>query len=163
MSPKNAALWLDVIAQTLADADPDHAETYRANAQSAVTNLERLSDRMIATYSDQMGDHAVVTFHDTLRYFEDTFDTGPVITIPLGDGQTATPSQLAELKDQIEAAHPKCALTDEAGENTGMTAMAQDAGLELRVLNPLGAGIEPGPGLYAELIERTFALLADCR
>ncbi|MEO0358813.1 MAG: metal ABC transporter substrate-binding protein, partial [Pseudomonadota bacterium] len=163
MSPKNAVIWLDVIADTLSEADPENAETYQANAVAAIANMNALSDRLVAQYADEMGDHAVVTFHDTLRYFEDTYNTGTVITISMGDGQSATPSQMAQLQQDIAQSNPKCALTDEPGENTGMTALAQEAGLELRVLNPLGAGLDMGAGLYPALIERTFQTLAACR
>ncbi|HZD26917.1 MAG TPA: zinc ABC transporter substrate-binding protein, partial [Alphaproteobacteria bacterium] len=40
--------------------------------------------------------------------------------------------------------------------------VVEDSGAKLGVLDPLGAGISDGPGLYFELMRRDASALRDC-
>lgn len=65
--------WLEAInaiADALADADPDNAEFYRANAANYQTKLRRLhehAERAIATIPESQ--RVLVTAHDAFNYF----------------------------------------------------------------------------------------------
>lgn len=72
-------LWMDPIAwiavteavtDALAEADPDHADTYRANATTYQAKLRRLhehAERAIATIPESQ--RVLVTAHDAFNYF----------------------------------------------------------------------------------------------
>ncbi len=65
--------WLEVteaITEALVAADPDHAETYRANAASYQSKLRRLhghAERAVATIPESR--RVLVTAHDAFNYF----------------------------------------------------------------------------------------------
>ncbi|MCC5823316.1 MAG: zinc ABC transporter substrate-binding protein [Phycisphaerales bacterium] len=69
--------WLEVtnaIAEALADLDPDHADTYRANAGAYQQHLRALhawADAAVATIPESQ--RVLVTAHDAFNYFADRY------------------------------------------------------------------------------------------
>ena len=51
--PDNGALWVGLIADRLADLDPEHASTYRANASLAQTRIAALDKSIGAEFSSR--------------------------------------------------------------------------------------------------------------
>ena len=71
MDPRNAAVMVQNIAAGLADADPERADEYRANARTAADELISFHQEML----DKLGGshYDLITFHDGFAYFADSF------------------------------------------------------------------------------------------
>ena len=159
LDPENARVWLDAIAGTLADADPDGADVYRANAARARAALDALEARVRDRLAPVRGRPFAVA-HDDLRYFEARFDMPALGAVVASDAAGPGPARLDALRGAITAERARCVFTEPgSGERLART-VAGDA--RVAELDPLGARLEPGPALYAELLEGVADALADC-
>lgn len=93
LDPENALTWLDAIAGALAEADPENAETYAANAADAHRQIAALDAELraeLAPYTDQR----FVVFHDAYGYFTQHYGLHPAIPVSLGDASAPSAGQL---------------------------------------------------------------------
>lgn len=92
-NPQNVAVWAGNIAEALAAADPDHADTYRANAAAYQTQLAALDAAITALLADIPDDQRViVTNHEFLGYFATHYGFEVVGTVLPGGSTLAEPS-----------------------------------------------------------------------
>lgn len=95
---------VDVIAEVLAEVDPEGAEAYHANAESYREELRRLHESIAesaATVPD--GQRTIVTFHDAYRYFADAYGFEVVGAVQPSDVSEPGPGEVAALIDRIKA------------------------------------------------------------
>ncbi len=161
LSPQNASAWLNVIAAQLSAADPDNAGAYFANAAAARAEMETLSAEISAMLDPLRGGNFIV-FHDAYQYFETDFDIPASGAISLGDASDPSPARIAEIQERILEQGIDCVLA-EPQFNPGIVATVLD-GTEAKtgVIDPLGAGLEPGAALYPQLIRNMAQTLAEC-
>lgn len=72
-SPVNAMRMVDVIAETLAERDPDHGAMYQAGAAAYLEELERLDKEFREVRDSAVHDMIVMGDKFPLRYFADTY------------------------------------------------------------------------------------------
>lgn len=161
LSPENAATWLNTIAASLSAADPENAGTYYANAAAGREELTALSQEINAVLDPVRGKKFVV-FHDAYQYFETAFEFPASGAISLSDASDPSPARIAEIQHRIADEGITCVLS-EPQFNPNLVATVMD-GTQARteVLDPLGTGIAPGPGLYPQLLRNLANTLADC-
>ncbi len=161
LSPDNASAWLNVIAAKLSAADPDNASAYFANAAAGRSEIEALKGEISATLDPARGKSFVV-FHDAYQYFEVAFDFPASGAISLGDAADPSPARIAEIQGRVRDEGVDCVLS-EPQYNPGMVAVVLD-GTEANtgVLDPLGSDLEPGPGMYPQLLRNLAGVLSDC-
>ena len=161
LSPQNASVWLNVIAAQLSAADPDNAGAYFANAAAARSEMEALSAEINATLDPVRGGSFIV-FHDAYQYFETDFEFPASGAISIGDASDPSPARIAEIQARIQEEGVDCVLA-EPQFNPGLVETVLD-GTEANtsVIDPLGAALEPGPGLYPQLIRNMATALAEC-
>jgi ABC-type Zn uptake system ZnuABC Zn-binding protein ZnuA len=132
--PSNAIAAVHEIQRALAEADPDGAETYEANADRYVARLEDL-DRQVADCIGTLpaAERKLVTTHDALGYFAERYGLEVVgAAIPALTTQ-AQPSagETAALVDQIEDESVN-AIFPEAGLDPALEeALADETGVEV--------------------------------
>lgn len=161
LSPQNAANWLNVIAAQLSATDPENAGTYFANAAAGRTELDTVISEVGAVLDPVRGGRFVV-FHDAYQYFEVAFDFPAAGAISVSDATDPSPARIAEIRARIADEGIDCVLA-EPQFNPGLVATVLDgtqAGTA--VLDPLGSDLEPGPGLYPQLIRNLASTLAEC-
>jgi ABC-type Zn uptake system ZnuABC Zn-binding protein ZnuA len=108
--PRNAIAAVDQIRGTLAQADPEHADAYRANAADYVARLRKL-DAGIRACIDRIPKAArkLVTDHDAFGYFADRYGISVVGAVIPSQTTQAQPSarDTARLVALIEREHVK--------------------------------------------------------
>lgn len=109
--PRNVAAWSETIARVLAEADPDHASTYRARAdayQKEIGELDLWIRDRVATIPNEA--RRLVTDHEAFGYFADLYGIEEIGTILPGYSTLSEPSarELAALEDAIRAAGVPC-------------------------------------------------------
>ncbi|MFK7880433.1 zinc ABC transporter substrate-binding protein [Roseobacter sp.] len=161
LSPQNAMTWLNVIAGQLSAADPDNAGAYFANAAAGRSEIETLIGEVASTL-DPVRDGRFIVFHDAYQYFEKDFDFSASGAISIGDASDPSPARIAGIQERIAEEGIDCVLS-EPQFNPGLVKTVLD-GTEAQtgILDPLGSDLEPGPGLYPQLIRNLSTALAGC-
>ncbi|GAB4291042.1 MAG: zinc ABC transporter substrate-binding protein [Roseovarius sp.] len=161
LDPDNARLWLDAMAEALAGADPERAALYRANAARAKAEIAAASARIAARLAP-LGGARFVVFHDAWQYFERRFGLQALGAIRLGDATPPGPARLAALRAALAQEGVGCAFAEPQFDPGLIEAVSGGRALRVAVLDPLGAGLAPGPGLYPALLEAIAAAAAGC-
>jgi zinc transport system substrate-binding protein len=161
LDPENGKLWLAAIAEVLSGADPGNAALYRANADAGAAEIDAVAAR-IETQLAPLRGRPFVVFHDAYHYFESRFAIEAAGAVAISDARPAGPARLAEIRGTIQATGAVCLFAEPQFPARLAEAVAEGAGIRMGVLDPLGAGLEPGPGLYPRLLEGIAASLAEC-
>lgn len=160
LDPANAAAWLDHVAAALAGADLDNADAYRANAEAGKAELAALTERVAARAAALEG-RAFLVFHDAYRYFEHRFGLEAAGSVTV-DGRSIGAARLAALREAVETRDVACIFAEPQFPPRLAETIAEGTGARIGVLDPLGAGLTPGPDLYPALIEGMIAGIEDC-
>lgn len=161
LDPDNATVWLDVIAKILSEADPANADGYRANAENAVSKIAAtVAD--IETLLEPIQEKPYVVFHDAYQYFERRFDLHPLGSISLGDADRPGPARLIEVREAVIASGATCVFAEPQFEPKLIETVIEGSDVAMGTLDPIGAGLEPGAGLYPQLLLGLAESLADC-
>lgn len=162
LDPGNAAVWVAGIADALAEADPEHAETYHANAAQAEKQLQALAAELETTLAPA-AEAPIIVGHDALGYFADRFHLNVVAAVAAGDAAEPGAAHLSDIAHLL-ADHKAVCLFPEAGQDpTRATQLI--AGTTTRLGAPLdaeGVTLTPGPDLYAALLRGLAAAISDC-
>ena len=101
--PTYAAKYATVIADTLAERDPDNADYYRANEEAFIAKTDELASALRAdqkTVPD--GNLRLLTYHDAYAYFAKTFGWEVVGAVQPKNFEDPTPQEVARLIDQVK-------------------------------------------------------------
>ena len=161
LDPANAAAWTDAIAAALAEADPENAERYAANAAAARGELAALAEEVAATLAPVRG-RPVIVFHDAYRYFERAFGLDVAGAVALSDAAPPGPVRLAAIRDAARGSGAECLFAEPQFDPGLAAVVAEGTGLTIATLDPLGAALEPGPGLYPALLRGLAEAAATC-
>ncbi len=161
LDPDNAAVWLDVIANELADVDPDNAAIYIANAVAGKAELARMKAEIDVILASARGKPFVV-FHDAYHYFESRFDIEAAAAVSLGDAATPGAARVAGIRREIKDIKAVCIFGEPNFSPKLLTSLTDSTDLKIGELDPLGAGLELGKDLYQSLIRGLAISLADC-
>lgn len=161
LSPDNAATWLNVIAAVLAAADPENADTYRANAAAGREEIAALKSH-ISGILDPVRGKRFIAFHDAYQYFETAFDFPASGAISISDASDPSPARIAEIQGRVRKESIGCVLT-EPQFNPGMVAtVIEGTKAKTGVLDPIGSALRPGPDMYSKLLKDLATTLVDC-
>jgi zinc transport system substrate-binding protein len=169
LDPMNAKLWLGAIATALAEADPARRSLYRANAEAARAEIDALAAAIDARLAPVRG-RPFVVFHDSFHYFEHRFGIEAAGAVALGDARAPGPRRIAEIRSRLHAigvvpgavAGSLCLFREPQLRSALVDDLAEGAAARLGLLDPLGAGLRPGPDLYPALLRGLADSLADC-
>lgn len=159
LDPENGRVMLTVIAETLAEADPENAATYRANAEAARAELAT----MIASVSADLApvqERSFIVFHDAYHYFENRFGLTGAGSLLKGDAQAPSAARLKEIEHMMEEREVVCVFSEPQYNDKIIRAIAGDA--KVAELDPIGLEQELGAGLYAGVINGLAEAFTGC-
>ena len=161
LDPENARRWVAVIAEVLAETDPQSAQAYRDNAAAAAARIDAAEAEIAATLAPFAGTRFVV-LHDAYHYFEARFGVEASGAISAGDATTPGAARIAKLRARLRELGVACVFA-EPQMNTALIDTATE-GLDVRIgtLDPLGAAVPEGPGHYAASLRAMGAAMAEC-
>lgn len=161
LAPANARVWIDVIATTLADFDPDNAARYAANAEAGRAEI----DAAVAEARQMLESVETTVFlagHDSLQYFEESFGLNAIGALSLSDDAPPGARHIAALRDVLAERDVSCVLVD-PGVNTNLVgSVFDDRPHTVRTADPLGAEIDSGRMFYPALIVSIAAAAREC-
>ena len=162
MDPTRVAAAADSLADELAEADPGHAERYRASAREYGRQLRAL-DREIADAVATVppAERELVTSHDSLAYFADRygFDVAATAFPATGAEAGASAAQLDDVERAVRDTEVPAVFAQEGDDAEALRLVAEETGAEVEY----GLLVEsPGAaGSYEEMLRRDAELIAD--
>lgn len=139
------------VAAELGKADPANAATYAANAAAFSGSLDALT-ASLASELAPVKDKPFIVFHDAFQYFEKRFGLAGAGSI--SDVSAAAPSakRLREVRGKIKSVKADCVFREPQYDGKVIAAVIEGTGAREGVLDPLGAGLTPGPAAYQQLL-----------
>lgn len=156
----NARLWLAAIAVTLAKHDPENTETYLQNAAIAQDDLSELKAKL-ATDLHLIGPFGV--HHDAFQYFETSFGLRPDFVIKEDDAHQPGPSRIAQLRSQLRENDVACVFIEPLVNRDLVETVLAGSNAIILELDPIGANVEPGPGLFTQVLRDMGQTMQLCR
>ncbi len=161
LDPVNARIWLMHIANVLSALDEDNQATYLANAQAADAKLQSLTNQLSTSLSS-LHQKPFLVFHDSYQYFESRFNIHAIGAISLGDGSRPSIKQISALREQLAEHNDTCVFSEPQFNRRLIKSVTQGMSISNGQLDPVGTLIEPGPGLYEQLLTRLSDSLTTC-
>jgi zinc transport system substrate-binding protein len=161
LDPENAKVILAEVATTLSEADPANAAVFKANAEAAATNLDKLSTDLKASLAPVRGQGFLVT-HDAYQYFEKRFDVSASGAISINPENAPGAATLKKLKKRVADGQIKCIFSEPQFDTKIVNLLLEGSSVKTAVLDPLGANLESGPGLYENLLRDISKSLTGC-
>lgn len=128
----NGMIYVANIAKHMAEIDPDHAEVYKANAESYTMRLQALHDRATGELAKLPADKkTVVTAHDAFGYLASTY--GMTFLAPVGIDTEAEPSakELADLIDHLKAVGAGALFVENITSPALIEQISRETGIEI--------------------------------
>lgn len=161
LDPANAKAMVAVIAENLVAADPEHAATYEANAASATADLDALIAETEAKLAP-VQDRPFVVFHDAYQYFEHRFGLNVAGSITISPELSPGADRINAIRDKLKTLDAACVFAEPNFDPRVVDVLIEGTGAKSAVLDPEGATLDAGPGLYRQLIGNIADNLVSC-
>ncbi|MEL6503918.1 MAG: zinc ABC transporter substrate-binding protein [Pseudomonadota bacterium] len=163
-------VWLDPheveelatkLADRLAKLDPDNAATYKANAEKLTAAVEAWEAGAAKAMKPLAGVHYVVA-HDAYERFAEHFKLEEAVAISPGDDRKPGAARVRELHAEMDAKNITCLLREPDTNEAMLNTVAQGRDVKLVNVDPLGRGLEAGPALYLQVMNKVQAAFSTC-
>lgn len=138
MEPHNAMYWAMLIRDTLIELDPANADTYTANAEAYLLELDALAHDVVMPMVETVPEEnrVLVTNHESMGYFAARHGFEVVTTVIPGGGTAAEPSAaaIAEIIDTINAEGVPAIFVETTVSDAIAEQIATETGAELFLL-----------------------------
>jgi zinc transport system substrate-binding protein len=161
LDPANAKVMVATIADSLVAADPEHADTYRANAAKETADLDALIAETEASLAP-IKDRPFVVFHDAYQYFEKRFGLNVAGSVTLSPEIAPGADRINEIRAKLKTLDAACVFAEPVFEPRIVNVLTEGTTAKQGVLDPEGANLDEGPGLYRQLIENLATSLKAC-
>jgi zinc transport system substrate-binding protein len=156
LSPANAKFMATEIARHLAVADGANATTYETNA---VAFAARVDDTALLA---PVKDRPFIVFHDAFPYFEEAFGLAAVGAISDASGIPPSAKRLGEIRAKLAETGAVCVFREPQFDERFADTVIEGSAARLGVLDAVGAGLDPGPDAYLQLLNNLARNIRDC-
>lgn len=161
LDPMNAKAMVQAISDALAEADPENASTYATNAAREAVLLDELTAE-IKTSLDPVRDRPFVVFHDAYQYFENRFGLSAAGAITINPDVPPGAERVADIHAKLSALSAPCVFAEPQFEPRIIDVLIEGTGAKKGVLDPEGANLAEGPGMYPELLRQLAKAMTAC-
>ena len=159
LDPMNAKVIIKEIENQLVKLDPDNSSKYKANSKKAQSELDNLTKNI---KRDLKGNLRFVVFHDAYQYFENRFGIKVLGALTVNPDVLPGAEQLSEIREVIEDEKVNCLFSEPQFNPAIIKSIAKDTKIKTGVLDPLGATLDKGKGMYSELLQNMYASFKGC-
>ncbi len=159
LDPMNAKTIVKKVTNQLSKLDKENSSIYKANSKKALKELDQMIKEV---KSDVNKDAKAVVFHDAYQYFEKRFKVNIIGALTVNTDVLPGAEQLAEIREVIEHEKVTCVLSEPQFNPNIIKAIAKDMNIKTGVVDPLGATLTPGKGLYFDLIKNMSKSFKGC-
>ncbi len=161
LDPGNASIWLGVIADQLAQSDPENAAIYLENAKQGQVAIA-LQEKAITTQLAGVSGVPFIVLHDGFHYFESHFGIEAIAAVSAGDAAKPGAARIASLRAELSDSGVQCAFSEPQIDDSLLDTVTEGLDVKVGVLDPLGAALPTGPGQYAALLGAMADSMAVC-
>lgn len=152
MDPANAAVMVENIQGGLAKADPDHAQVYLQNAESAIQELKTwdsaAKERLAAQDAPEIA--GLVTFHDGFQYFTRAYGLPLLAAIEEEAGSEASALEIQEITALVKEKKLPVLFTEVNGSDATAKAIARETGCQVAQLTMMMDGPDSALSNYGD-------------
>ena len=159
LDPLNAKKILKEMAKHLIENDQENESIYKENLKKANKDLDKLVKQV---KSELNKDFKSIVFHDAYQYFEKRFKVNVLGAFTVNTDVLPGAEQLSEIREIIEHEKVTCVFSEPQFNPDIINAVAKDTNIKTGVLDPLGATLNPGKGLYFDLISNMAKSFKGC-
>jgi len=161
LDPINAKILVHEIEQSLIQADPEHVDLYRANAQKMQSRLDSLNVE-IEGLLKPVKDKPYFVFHDAYQYFEKRYSLSPAGFLTINPEISPGAKHLSQLKSQASKVEAGCIFSEPQFKTKALSKVISAGAFKTAVLDPTGALLNEGSELYFNLIKNMTQTIKDC-
>ena len=159
LDPVNAKTILNEMVEHLIENDEKNAPIYKKNLDKALKDIDKLISEV---KSELNKDISFIVFHDAYQYFEERFNVTVLGAFTVNTDVMPGAEQLSEIREIIEHDKVSCIFSEPQFNPDIINTVAKDMDIKTGVLDPLGATIDPGKGLYFDLIRNMSKSFKGC-
>lgn len=161
LSPKNAEKIVLATAKRMSQISPRNKGVYKKNARKTIRKLRKLDAKIRAEIAGvEKVPYAV--FHEAYNYFERDYGTNPIGAITIKPENLQSAAELKNIRAKIRDKGAACVFSEPQFNKKLALAAIEGTDARTGILDPLGAGLEPGPGLYFEMMENLAREVKRC-
>ena len=159
LDPENAKVILNEMVEHLIENDAKNASAYKSNLNKALKDI----DGLLKTVKSELNkDFKSIVFHDAYQYFEERFNVTVLGAFTVNTDVMPGAEQLSEIREIIEHDKVSCIFSEPQFNPDIINAVAKDMNISTGVLDPLGATLDSGKGLYFDLIRNMSKSFKGC-
>ena len=155
----NAKVIVKEVTKQLVKLDPENGSKYKANSKKAIADLDALTKSI---KKDLKKDLRFVVFHDAYQYFENRFGIQVLGAFTVNTDVMPGAEQLAEIREVIEHEKVNCLFSEPQFNPSIIKSIAKDTKVKTGVLDPLGATLDKGKGMYQKLLKDMSSSFKGC-
>ena len=159
LDPMNAKVIIKEITNQLVKLDSANSSKYKANSREAISDIDALTKSI---KKDLNKNSRVVVFHDAYQYFENRFGIKVLGALTVNTDVLPGAEQLAEIREVIEHEKVNCIFSEPQFNPSIIKTIAKDTNIKTGVLDPLGATLDKGKGMYSELLKNMSSSFKGC-
>ncbi len=159
LDPMNAKVIIKEITNQLVKLDSANSAKYKANSKEAISDIDTL---IKSIKKDLNKNSRVVVFHDAYQYFENRFGIKVLGALTVNTDVLPGAEQLAEIREVIEHEKVNCIFSEPQFNPSIIKTIAKDTNIKTGVLDPLGATLDKGKGMYSELLKNMSSSFKGC-
>jgi zinc transport system substrate-binding protein len=163
VSFEGASRQVDNIAEALALAAPEKADTFRANAETYKAALAALDEKMKSSLAPYAGT-PIVTFHEAFPYFARDYKLDLVGVIAREPGTEPSARELADTIGLVREREVKALFAEPQFADKSAQVISRETGVKVYELDPVVTGpSEPSEarGAYLRAMEKNLGVLQE--
>jgi zinc transport system substrate-binding protein len=167
--PYDPHIWLDptlaihqvgAIANGLADADPAHADTYRANAAEYIRTLQELNGQL-KRQTESFTKKSFVALHPAWAYFARRYGLVQAGVIEEVPGKEPSGESIKVLVDEIKKQGITVVFAEPQVNPKAAEVIAKESGAEVKIIDPLGDPDKPDVSTYVKMMRHDADVMGE--
>lgn len=161
LDPRNAIALSAAVKAELSRIDPDNAASYEQNHTAQIAKLEALDSEVSASL-EAVSDVPFIVFHDAYQYFETRYGLSSVGSVTVSPEVAPGAARVRAIQERVQERKAHCVFAEPQFKPSILEAVIEGTDAKAGVLDPVGAGIDPGADMYPALIRKLAADLTAC-
>jgi zinc transport system substrate-binding protein len=161
LNPLNAAKLAVYIADELAKAAPQHAATFKANAEKMSARLTELDQELEGTLAPAK-DRPFIVFHDVLQYMEERYGLKAAGSITVSPERQPGAKRLKAVRVKIEQLGAACVFAEPQFPPKMVDSLIEGTRVKKGTLDEIGVESAEGPGHYFDFMRKNAENLVSC-
>lgn len=158
---ENAIEILKAITKELSALYLENRDVYKANARQMIQKINAL-DRELKTELASVKDQPFIVFHDAYQYFERAYELTGVGSIMFEPDEFPSPNRIREVRAKLQETNARCVFREPQFSDRLVKTVIEGTTARSGTLDPLGANLEDGAELYAQLLRNLAKNLKAC-